>query len=31
FVHNCICHLEPTLSCSAHFVLLTHPKELNKE
>ncbi|MCW8329506.1 DTW domain-containing protein [Photobacterium sp. SDRW27] len=31
FHHNCICDAEPRLSCDARFVLLTHPKELNKD
>lgn len=31
FQHNCICHVEPSLQCSAHFVLLTHPRERNKD
>lgn len=32
FQHNCICHAEPqSLTSAAHFVLLTHPKELNKD
>ncbi|MDX1302728.1 tRNA-uridine aminocarboxypropyltransferase [Photobacterium sp.] len=31
FHHNCICHVEPQLSCRAHFILLTHPKECHKE
>lgn len=31
FVHNCICDAEPQLSCDAHFILLTHPKELGKD
>ncbi|PSV30365.1 tRNA-uridine aminocarboxypropyltransferase [Photobacterium sp. GB-72] len=31
FQHNCICNLEPHLQCPAHFVLLTHPRELNKD
>ncbi|WP_318510484.1 tRNA-uridine aminocarboxypropyltransferase [Photobacterium leiognathi] len=31
FQHNCICEYEPALQCSAHFVLLTHPRELNKD
>ncbi|WP_299017323.1 tRNA-uridine aminocarboxypropyltransferase [uncultured Photobacterium sp.] len=31
FRHNCICAAEPQLSCDARFILLTHPKELNKD
>ncbi|MGF1724438.1 DTW domain-containing protein [Photobacterium nomapromontoriensis] len=31
FLHNCICHTEPALSCDSHFVLLTHPRELGKD
>ena len=30
FQHNCICTNEPTLTISARFILLTHPKEQQK-
>lgn len=31
FLYNCICDAEPQLSCKVRFILLTHPKELNKD
>lgn len=31
FLHNCICHAEPDLSCQYAFILLTHPKEVGKD